>query len=143
WDGYLNTVGGTSERPLQQADTDGFITTPDQPIALDVPMISVTSEGDAHLFGLDQVAERDELANNYQWQVPGTPHTDLLSPVIPADEEIYQAGRLPNTDVHDQAFRDSLDVYPLEPAIIAAAEALIDADQGSAEIPASVWYDQA
>src|SRR5699024_7940913 len=67
WDGYLNTVGGTSERPLQQADTDGFITTPDQPIALDVPMISVTSEGDAHLFGLDQVAERDELANNYQW----------------------------------------------------------------------------
>ncbi|MPV49793.1 LPXTG cell wall anchor domain-containing protein [Pseudactinotalea sp. HY160] len=142
WDGYLNTAGAHGVRPLQQGDT-GYTRLPGELPALDVPMISVTAEGDGPLFGLNGVAEREYPANNFQWQVPGTPHTDLLSPVIPADEEIYQAGRLPNTDVHEEAFRASLNIYPLEPTIIAAAEALIDADQQGTVPAASLWYDQA
>lgn len=75
--------------------------------------------------------------------MPGTPHTDLLSPVIPADEEIYRGGRLPNTQVHDQEFRDALNPYPLEPAIIAAIESLVAWSGDGTEASASQWFDQA
>lgn len=138
WDGYLNSVGGTAQRPLAQgstpiiADLQGF----------DVPFITVTSEGDTGLFGTSGLTEQTLPENRYHWQVPATPHTDLLSTVIPADEEIYRAGRLPNTQVHDAAFRAALNPYPLEPAIIAAAESLIAAAQRDAAIPDSVWFEQ-
>src|SRR5690606_20339700 len=106
--------------------------------------ITVTSEGDVSLFGGPAVLAPTELPENrYHWQVPGTPHTDLLSTVIPADEEIAKAGRTWNTQVHDPEFRAALNLYPLEPAIIAAAQALIDAHQdGTAPAP-SAWFDQA
>ncbi|HCA86892.1 MAG TPA: hypothetical protein DEQ61_16245 [Streptomyces sp.] len=143
FDGYLNTVGPVIERPLRQAEEGGFVTVPGSEPALDVPFISVTSEGDAGLFGAATLAEKDLPENRRHWQVPGTPHTDLLSPVIPADEEIYKAGRLPNTAVHDKAFRESLNPYPLEPSILAAAEALVSWSKSSKEAAPSQWFDQA
>jgi hypothetical protein len=143
FDGYLDTVGAVLERPLRQGDTDGFVTVPGSEPALGVPFITVTSEGDAGLFGAATLAEKTLPDNRRHWQVPGTPHTDLLSPVIPADEEIYQAGRLPNTQVHDPAFRAALNPYPLEPAIIAAAEALVDWAKTGRPAAPSRWFDQA
>ncbi|MCK6212288.1 hypothetical protein KZX45_17230 [Georgenia sp. EYE_87] len=143
FDGYLNTVGAVIERPLRQAETDGFVTVPGSEPALDVPFITVTSEGDAGLFGARTLAAKDLPENRRHWQVPGTPHTDLLSPVIPADEEIYKAGRLPNTQVHDPAFRESLNLYPIEPAVIAAADALVSWSKKNQEAAPSQWFDQA
>ncbi|MCV9993960.1 alpha/beta hydrolase domain-containing protein [Paeniglutamicibacter sp. ZC-3] len=142
FDGYLNTVGAVLERPLRQGTKDGLVTVPGSEPALDVPFITVTSEGDADLFGAATLAEKDLPANRRHWQVPGTPHTDLLSPVIPADGEILKAGRLPNTAVHDAAFRESLNPYPLEPAVIAATEALIDWGKTNKEAAPSRWFDQ-
>lgn len=143
FDGYLDTVGAVLERPLRQAETDGFVTVPGSEPALDVPFITVTSEGDAGLFGAATLAEKVLPENRRHWQVPGTPHTDLLSPVIPADAEIYQAGRLPNTQVHDPAFRAALNPYPLEPTVIAAADALVDWSKRNQEAGPSQWFDQA
>jgi hypothetical protein len=142
FDGYLNTVGPVLERPLRQGEEDGFVVVPGSEPALDVPFITVTSEGDASLFGAATLAEKELPANRRHWQVPGTPHTDLLSPVIPADEEIYQAGRLPNTDVHDPAFRAALNPYPLEPTVIAAAEALVTWSRTHRPAAPSAWFDQ-
>jgi hypothetical protein len=142
FDGYLNTVGAVVERPLRQAEQDGFVTVPGSEPALDVPFITVTSEGDAGLFGAATLAEKNLPENRRHWQVPATPHTDLLSPVIPADDEIYQAGRLPNTAVHSQAFRDALNPYPIEPTVIAAAEALVKWSKTNTDAAASQWFDQ-
>ncbi|MHB1065211.1 MAG: alpha/beta hydrolase domain-containing protein [Georgenia sp.] len=142
FDGYLDSVGAVLERPLRQADHDGFVAVPGSEPALDVPFISVTSEGDAGLFGTGTLAQKELPENRRHWQVPGTPHTDLLSTVIPADAEIYRAGRLPNTAVHDQAFRDALNPYPLEPTIIGAAEALISWAKTNTPAAPSLWFDQ-
>lgn len=140
WDGYLTSVGAAGQRSLRQ----GGAASRDPLPAIEIPHILVTSEGDASLFGGPGLLAKTELpANRVHWQVPGTPHTDLLSTVIPADSEIYKAGRLPNTQVLDKAFRDALNLYPLEPAIVAAAQALIDADQDASPLPASQWLDQA
>jgi hypothetical protein len=142
FDGYLNTVGAVLERPLRQAEKDGFVTVQGSEPALDVPFITVTTEGDAGLFGLATLARKNLPDNRRHWQVPGTPHTDLLSPVIPADAEIYKAGRLPNTAVHDPAFRETLNQYPIEPAIIAAADALVSWSKQNKEAAPSQWFDQ-
>lgn len=138
WDGYLATVGGTHQRSLRQ---DGDASTDPLP-AIDTPHVLVTSEGDVTLFGeRGRLGETELPANRVHWQVPGTPHTDLLSTVIPADSEIYKAGRLPNTQVLDKSFRDALNIYPLEPAIVAAAQALIEASEDGTPLPASRWFD--
>lgn len=142
FDGYLNTVGAVLERPLAQSQTGGLVTVPGSEPALDVPFITVTSEGDAGLFGASTLAEKELPANRQHWQVPGTAHTDLLSPVIPADAEIYRSGRLPNTAVHDEAFRDSLNTYPLEPAVVAATQSLIDWSKRNREAAPSKWFEQ-
>ncbi len=140
WDGYLTSVGATFQRALRQGGETPGGALP----AIDTPHILISSEGDASLFGSPLVLAETELpANRAHWQVPGTPHTDLLSTVIPADSEVYKAGRLPNTAVLDKAFRDALNLYPLEPAIVAAAQALIDAHQDGSPLPASKWHDQA
>ena len=142
WDGYLITVGGSMERPLTQTDEGGLTFEPPAPASHGVPLISVSAEGDALLFGFDQLAERELQTNEYEWQVPGAPHTDLLSSVIPADSEIYQAGRLPNLDVQDEEFREAVSLYPIEPAVVAAAQALIDWNQDGRRPGASLWLEQ-
>lgn len=143
FDGYLNTVGAVIERPLTQSAQDGFVTVPGSEPELGVPFITVTAEGDAGLFGAATLARTGLPENRRHWQVPATPHTDLLSPVIPADEQIYRAGRLPNTTVHSGAFRESLNPYPIEPTVIAAAEALVNWSKRNEEAPPSQWFDQA
>lgn len=142
FDGYLNTVGAVLERPLAQPQAGGLATVPGSEPALDVPFITVTSEGDAGLFGAATLAEKELPENRRHWQVPGTPHTDLLSPVVPADAEIYRSGRLPNTAVHDEAFRSTLNTFPLEPAIVAATESLINWSKRNREAAPSQWFEQ-
>lgn len=142
FDGYLNSVGAVLERPLAQ-DPEGdpglHLLPGDEP-KLDTPFITVTSEGGASLFGTEVIAKNPDLpANRRHWQVPGTAHTDLTSPVIPAKEEILKSGRLPRN--MDPEFIDALNPYPLEPAIIAAMEALIDwTEEGKPAAP-SKWFD--
>lgn len=46
--------------------------------------------------------------NRRHWQVPGTPHSDVNSPVTPANEEVYRNGRLPR--LMDQELIDALNV---------------------------------
>lgn len=77
--------------------------------------------------------------NRRHYQVPGTPHADLLSPVIPADEEVLRSGRLPR--VMTPEFIAALNIYPLEPTIIAGTEALIRWIEDGVEAPASLWFD--
>lgn len=140
FDGYLNSVGAVLERGLRQAETGGLHAVPGSQPDLGVPHLTVTSEGDAGLFGLEVLAATELPATRRHWQVPGTPHTDVNSPVSPADDEVYASARLPR--LMDQAFIDALNPYPLEPSIIAATEALIAWVQDVTEAAPSLWYDQ-
>lgn len=138
FDGYLNSVGAVLERPLRQSPEGGFPVTPGREPELDVPFITVTSEGDFSLFDPEVLARNDELApNRRHYQVPGTPHTDLLSPVSPSDEEVRRSGRLPR-EMSDE-FIAALNRLPLEPAIIAASEALVRWSRDGHEAPPSRW----
>lgn len=140
FDGYLSSVGAVLERGLRQAETPGLHVVPGSQPDLGVPYLAVTAEGDAGLFGLEVLAETELPATRRHWQVPGTPHTDVNSPVTPADDEVYASARLPR--LMDQVFIDALNPYPLEPAIIAATEALIAWVQDDTEAAPSLWYDQ-
>ncbi|WP_181034185.1 alpha/beta hydrolase domain-containing protein [Arthrobacter sp. GMC3] len=148
FDGYLATAGGALIRPLRQgipaAGPSPFTVAEYARPELEVPHITVTSEGDVALFGagaglLEPGFLDGPLRRHYM--VAGTPHTDLRSTVIPAAEEIRRAGRLPRT--MDHGFLDSLNLFPLEPAITAAMDALVAwAGQGQ-EAPPSVHFDTA
>lgn len=131
YDGYLNVVGLTGRSILQ-----GGRPTPAADPELSVPNILIDSE-----LILDRRGERVLPSKQRVWQVPGTPHTDLLSTVIPSDEEIYKSGLTPNLDVHNPAFLAKLSLYPLEPTIFAAFDALVKWDQEGIPAAPSVWQD--
>ncbi|NVN00750.1 alpha/beta hydrolase domain-containing protein [Arthrobacter sp. SDTb3-6] len=148
FDGYLATVGAALVRPLRQGNGDAAATpfaTTERPLPdLDVPHITVTSEGDVALLGAGtRLVEPGYLDGPLRrhYMVAGTPHTDLRSTVLPAGGEILRAGRLPRT--MDGAFLEALNLFPLEPAIIAAMDALVAwAGEGQAA-PASAHFDTA
>lgn len=142
FDGYLNSVGAVLERPLQQSSQGGLRVSPGQEPELDVPFVTITSEGDFSLFEPEILARNDELAaNRRHYQVPGTPHTDLLSPVTPSEGEIRRSGRLPRE--MSAEFIAGLNRLPLEPVIIAASEALVRWVRYGIEAPPSQWLQLA
>lgn len=138
WDGYLTNVGASVQRALRQGGERSTTALPD----IDIPHVFISAEGDAGLFGGPALAKTELFANQVHWQVPGPSHSDLLASVIPSDEEILQAGRMPNTRVHDEHFRRALNIYPLSPTVVAATQALIDAAHDGAALPPSLWFDQ-
>ncbi len=129
YDGYLN-VAGLTGRALRA----GGKATPAADPELSVPNILVDSE-----LILDRRGPRELPPKQRVWAVPGTPHTDLLSPVIPSDEEIAKSGRSFNTDVHKPEFLEKLSYYPLEPTIFAATDALVKWHQEGIPAAPSLW----
>lgn len=149
FDGYLPSVGSVLERPLRQVSTAGaadsaFTTLPGQVDDVDVPVLTVSSEGDATL--LASLSDRDLLQPGLadgpmrrHYQVAGTPHTDLRTPVLPQAKEIRRAGRLPR--VMDGTFRERLNVVPLEPMITGAMAALQRWAADGVAAPPSAYLD--
>ncbi|WP_158600525.1 alpha/beta hydrolase domain-containing protein [Tessaracoccus antarcticus] len=129
YDGYLN-VAGLTGRSLR---TGGQATPAADPV-LSVPNILVDSE-----LILDRRGPRNLPPKQRVWAVPGTPHTDLLSPVIPSDEEILKSGRTPDANVHKPEFLAKISYYPLEPTIFAATDALVKWHQEGIPAAPSLW----
>ncbi|AKK11725.1 alpha/beta hydrolase domain-containing protein [Corynebacterium uterequi] len=134
FDGYLPGVGATLVRSLHQreqqrnplalGDAGGSFSPEKVPAAqIDVPVISVTSDGDTYLFpgGADTFADGDGPLRRH-WHIAGSPHSDARSSVIPDNDEVLAAHRLPR--VMDQAFVEGLNVLPIEAAITASMTAL-------------------
>lgn len=148
FDGYLATVGGAFVRPLRQgagnAGTMPFNVQEADVPELDVPHITVTSEGDVGLLGsgtrLTEPGYLDGPLRRH-YMVAGTPHTDLRSTVLPAADEIRRAGRLPRT--MDTQFLNALNLFPLEPAITAAMDALVAWAGNGIPAPPSVHFETA
>lgn len=146
WDGYLSAAGNWIERPLNDAEggASGFtvLAGPDEPVDVDVPWISVDSEADVPLFaGLlggptSPTAPRELAENTRVWQIPGTGHTYSWSPVVPDNAELIKAGRPPRT------FPAVYTPYPMEPAMIAAGQALIDNHQKGRALPPTAWFER-
>ena len=148
FDGYLATVGAALVRPLRQggpADGPTPLGAGERPIPeLDVPHITVTAEGDVALLGTGtRLLESGYLDGPLRrhYMVAGTPHTDLRSGVLPEAGEIRRSGRLPRT--MDAAFLDALNLFPLEPAITAAMDALAAWSGEGREAPPSVHFETA
>ena len=109
YDGYLNIVGALVQRSIRQEDTIG-------PLRLSVrnmrpcatPYICMSSEADLYLFNLFlegnlfqvkvENADTPEHKCRY-YEIPGSPHTDIVCPVLTAISEIEKMdGKLPNLD---------------------------------------------
>ncbi len=120
----------------QQAFTPLLI----EPVDLDVPVITVSSEADTRLFsGTPASFNLGDGPMRRHWHVARGQHSDARSRVIPHDDEVRKSGRLPR--VMDQAFLEGLSVLPLEPIITAAMAAALDwVDEGRPAAP-SVWFE--
>lgn len=147
FDGYLTAAANWVERPINDSEfqnpalvDDGnglaFLEGPKEPVSVDVPWISVDTEGDALLFPKVALLPRELDSNARVWQVPGTAHTYSMSPVVPDNAELLKAGRPART------FPTVYTPYPGEPAMWAATQALVDADQRGTELPASRWFER-
>ena len=109
FDGYLNVVGALVQRSIRQEDTVG-------PLKLSVrnmrpcatPYICMSSEADLYLFNLflegNLFEVKIENSNTEEnkcryYEIPGSPHTDIVCPVLTAVSEIEKMdGKLPNLD---------------------------------------------
>ena len=142
WDAYLNSVGGTVVRPLRQVAGGGLVSLPNTELELSVPMITVDSETDFVLFGETGLDEQPAQPLRRHWQIPGAPHTWSASPVIPTNEELVKAGRLPRAEVTPE-WLATQNPYPLEPAIVSAIEALAAWVVDGTPAPESGYFEQA
>lgn len=126
YDGYLAGVGSVLSRHLVQgpAGTDTALEPVLAPVPdLDVPVIVVSSEGDVTLFGGDpRMFLQGDGPMRRHWHVAASPHSDPRSPVIPDNDEIIRARRLPR--LVDADFLAGSSVVPLEPVVTAAMAAL-------------------
>lgn len=140
WDAYLNTVGGSLVRGLRQDDSaSSLVTAPNVEPVLSVPMITIDSEADFGLFGEEGLGQQPAQPLRRHWQVPSSPHTWSASPVIPTNEELVKAGRLPRAEVTPEYLR-AQNPFPLEPTVLAAIEALDSwARDGEAAAPSAYF----
>ncbi|HZK06486.1 MAG TPA: alpha/beta hydrolase domain-containing protein [Actinomycetaceae bacterium] len=130
FDAYLNSVGVAVERPLRQQEAaEGFQTTmPDSPLEVDIPMITVTCEGDINLygsFGHTNLARRGLADGPFQrhWCVVGAPHSELFTPAMPAAPEVLKAGRKPRRMTPETVATGN--TFPLQATVTAAIDALL------------------
>lgn len=147
WDGYLCTVGTTLQRPLQQVEMPlgaGFASVRASGSPVDVPTITITSEGDLHLFdtyGHDWLATPG-LADG-PWRrhycVAGSIHGSPLSPVAPLAAEIRKSGRLITS--LSRPTRAVFNVFPLEVTITASMDAIERWVEQGVPAPESVYFD--
>ncbi|WP_109472226.1 alpha/beta hydrolase domain-containing protein [Ornithinimicrobium cavernae] len=147
FDGYLTAAANWVERPISDAEfqnpalvDDGlglaFLEGPQEPVDVDVPWLSVDTEGDALLFPKVALLPRELDGDARVWQVPGTSHTYSMSPVVPDNAELLRAGR------PARVFPSVYTPYPGEPAMWAATQALVDAHQRDTALPDSRWFER-
>lgn len=98
FDGYLNTVGAFGCVALRD-HSNGHL--PDYNIkSRNVPMITISAEGDLYLFSsinggkLQEIREDNDDANDRfrYYEIPGAPHSDPLSPCTPNNDSIIRTG---------------------------------------------------
>lgn len=147
YDGYLTAAANWLERPISDEEyqhealvNNGMglvmLEGPADPVDVDVPWMTVDTEGDALLFPKQALLPRELDADARVWQVPGTSHTYSQSPVVPDNAELLKAGR------PERVFPTVYTPYPGEPAMFAATQALVEAHQKGAELPASRWFER-
>ncbi|MGA4506714.1 alpha/beta hydrolase domain-containing protein [Propionibacteriaceae bacterium G1746] len=143
YDGYLSAAGNWVERSIRDGEfqretvsSTGAVAGPATPVDIDVPWVVVDSEADRHVFTKQALLPRELDDQTRVWQVPGTGHTFSWSSVVPHNNELVKAGRPP------RVFPTQFTPYPMEPAMIAAGQALIDNHQKGKALPASKWFDR-
>lgn len=102
FDGYLNVVGAGIMRSLNQetGETKPFAVRPQRIQPLNVPIITVTAQGDFELFEVFDLNTADLVEKNKEdktrlYEVASAPHTDPASPLIPNNEEIVKTNHPP------------------------------------------------
>ncbi|MDO5699186.1 MAG: alpha/beta hydrolase domain-containing protein [Dermatophilus congolensis] len=131
FDGYLVSVASVVERPLrQQVSPDGrFATTPPGDAApVDVPLVSVFSEGDVALWaGHGQIHTAapglGDGERRRSWCVPGGSHTELFTPAIPSADEVRRADRKPRATTAQAALTGN--PFPFEAFVTSAFDAVL------------------
>ena len=109
FDGYLNIVGALVQRSIRQSDHIGDLRLEERhmhPSA--TPYICFSSEADLTLFRLFvdgellniQVPNSDTPDDKCRYyEIPGSPHTDIICPVLCATSEVEKTGaKMPNLD---------------------------------------------
>ena len=140
FDGYLTAAASWIEREIrdgeQQREVSGGIAIagPAEPVTIDVPWITVDTEGDASLFAPEALLPKPTGRTAKVWQIPGTSHTYSMSPVVPDNAELVKANRPPRN------FPAEYTVFPAEPSMWAAMAALIAAHQEGSPLPESQWF---
>ncbi|MCI9888550.1 hypothetical protein JT358_08770 [Micrococcales bacterium 31B] len=148
FDGFLSGVAGVFVRELNQGEAGPcqqllprHVTLRD----LDVPHLVVTSEADTTLFtsmfgftAADYCDGDGPLRRH--WHVAAAPHSDARSRVIPRNEHIEAAGRLPR--VLTQNALDQLNTLPLEPIVTAAMVALVNWSRDGEPAAPSLYFGQ-
>lgn len=137
FDGYLTAAGNWNERAIRDGEPTGQgAPAASVPVDIDVPWIFVDSESDTALFQREATMPRPLDDQTRVWQVSGTGHTYSMSPVVPDNAELRKAGR------PERVFPTVYTPYPMEPAMIAATQALIDNHRSGKELPASKWFQR-
>jgi hypothetical protein len=144
FDGYLSVSGGIQEKTLRQGVAGdrslgpAFQLVDTVPKDLGVPFVVVTSEGDRTLFG-PTIFSPTPLPDTWRdYQVPGAPHTNKLSTVVPANSELIKADRpIRNLD----ALPENLSLYPIEPTVLASIDALVAWIQDGVPAPESRFFE--
>ena len=140
FDGYLTAAASWIEREIRdgeqqrEASGDIAIAGPPAPVAIDVPWITVDTEGDALLFAPEALLPKPTGQTAKVWQIPGTSHTYSMSPVVPDNAELIKANRPPRN------FPEEYTVFPGEPSMWAAMAALIANHQDGTPLPESQWF---
>jgi hypothetical protein len=122
FNGYMNIVGALVQRSIRQSDEVGCLKLHKRNMRpCGVPYVCLSSEADLFLFNafLDddlfrvKVQNVDEPDNKCRYyEIAGTPHTDILCPVLTSPSEIEKAGgRLPNLN---PKLIDDIDDIPME-----------------------------
>lgn len=146
-DGYLVSVASVVERTLrQQVSPDGFFatTTPGEGAPVDVPLISVFSEGDVALWanhGQTHTAQPGLGDGEWRrsWCVPGGSHTELFTPAMPSAAEVQRAARKPRSTTVEAAVTGN--PYPLEAFVTSAFDAVLRWATDGAPAAPSRFFD--
>lgn len=107
FDGYCNIVGALVQRSIRQEGEVGNLRLiPRKMHPSTMPYICISSEADLYLFNLFveadlfsiEIENRDETNNKCRYyEIPGTPHTDIICPVLTSNKELEKTGaKMPN-----------------------------------------------
>ena len=123
--GVPEVIGGSSEilAPGSDEIQTAFVPYLVEPVQLDVPVVSTSSEADVQLYGgAPSEFNIGDGPMRRHWHVLRAPHSDARSRVIPDNSQVLLAKR--RARVLDENLLASLSVMPLEPIITASMTAV-------------------